>query len=307
MSETQVDRTVFVTLVCTPGERYRARLLVDSLRAFGGALSRCPVWLFEADPVAAPCAGLVGERVRVIPLQVPDAVRHYYYAAKVAACAQAEAQADPHVRSLIWLSADCLIVQPPLLLLEGLGPAFDAAVRPVHIRNVGLDATAPLDDFWSGVYNAVGVQDIQRTVESFVGGRRIRAYYNSHILAVHPARGLLRRWLELFESLVRDLAFQRRACGDELHRVFLHQAILSALLVTALDPGRVRELPPDYSYPYNLHHDVPPARRAQALDDLVCVACEGRTLDPAAVQDITIHEPLRAWLAAHARGMLPET
>jgi hypothetical protein len=260
VSEPKVDRTVFVTLVCTTGERYRARLLIDSLRAFGGALSRCPVWLFEADPVAAPCAGLASEGVRVIPLQVPATVRQTLFAAKVAACARAEALAGPHVRSLVWLSADCLIVQPPLLL--DLAPSFDAAVRPVHIRNVALDADAPLDDFWSGVYGAVGVRDVQKTVESFVGGRRIRAYYNSHILAVHPARGLLRRWLELFESLVRDRAFQRRACQDELHRVFLHQAILSALLITALDPGRIRELPPDYSYPYNLHHDVPPARRA---------------------------------------------
>jgi len=305
VSESKVDRTVFVTLVCTPGERYRARLLVDSLRAFGGALSHCPVWLFEADPVAAPCASLAGEGVRILPLQVPDTVRHYYYAAKVAACAQAEAMADPNVRSLVWLSADCLIVQPPLRF--DLDPSVDAAVRPVHVRNVGLDATAPLDDFWSGVYDAVGVQDIQRTVVTFIGGRRIRAYYNSHILAVHPARGLLRRWLALFESLVCDRAFQSCACQDTLHQVFLHQAALSALLVTAFDPGCVRELPPDYSYPYNLHHDVPPARRARALDDLVCVACEGRTLDPAAVQDIVIHDPLRAWLAAHARGMQPDT
>jgi hypothetical protein len=305
VSESPVDRTVFITLASTPGERYRARLLIDSLRAFGGALSRCPVWLFEADPVAAPCAGLAGEGVRIIPLQVPDAVRHYYFSSKVAACAHAEAQAGPHVRSLVWLSADCLIVQPPLLF--DLAPSLDATVRPVHIRNVGLDATAPLDDFWSGVYGVVGVQDVRQTVTSFIGGQRIRAYYNSHLLAVHPALGLLRRWLELFESLVRDRAFQSRACQDELHRVFLHQAALSALLSTALDPRRVRELPPDYSYPYNLHHDVPPARRAQALDALVCVACEGRTLDPAAVQDITIHEPLRSWLAAHARGMQPDT
>jgi hypothetical protein len=304
VSASQADRTVFVTLVSTPGERYRARLLVDSLRAFGGALSRCPVWLFEGDPAAAPCADLAGKGTLILPLHVPDAVCRTFYADKVAACARAEAMAGPHVRSLVWLSADCLIAQPPTLF--DLDSAFDAAVRPVHVRNVGLDATAPLDDFWTGVYAAVGVQDVQETVTSFIGGQRIRAYYNSHILAVRPALGLLRRWLDTFGSLVCDQAFQARACQDTLHRVFLHQAALSALLVTALDPERIRELPPDYSYPYNLHHDVPPARRARALDELVCVACEGRTLDPAAVQDITIHGPLRAWLSTHASGMRPD-
>jgi hypothetical protein len=57
-------------------------------------------------------------------------------------------------------------------------------------------------------------------------------------------------------------------------------------------------LPPEYDYPYNLHPSVPLDRRALALDDLVTVAYDDRSLDPRVADDIDVHEPLRSWLFA---------
>ncbi|MCP4537480.1 MAG: hypothetical protein GY832_10070 [Chloroflexi bacterium] len=296
MNDTIIDPTVCLILVSTIRQRLRARLLIDSIRAFGGALSHCPIWLFEADTQRVPCDGLKDLDVRVIPLTVPDTVRHYWFADKVYACAQAEELANSKVRSLVWLSSDCLIIKPPLLF--DLAPTFDAAVRPVHVRNVGLGATEALDGFWKKVYQTVGVQDVQTTVESFVDVQHIRAYFNSHILAVNPSKGVFRRWFEGFESLVCDQTFQSGSCRDERHQIFLHQAVLSALIVTMLDPERIRTLPPDYSYPYNLHQRVPTDCQALALNDLVCIAYEDRSLDPNVVDDVGIDEPLRSWLSA---------
>ena len=85
--------------------------------------------------------------------------------------------------------------------------------------------------------------------------------------------------LDNFTALVNDQAYQEEACSDIAHQIFLHQAVLSALIVTML----------------------PPERRAQALNDLVCIANEERPMHPDAVTDIAIHEPLRTWLTAHAR------
>jgi hypothetical protein len=290
---------VFLVLVSAVDQLSRARLVIDSIRSFAGPLRQAPVWVFELDPQGAPCQDLEASGVRVLPLTVPDTVRHYWFAGKVYACARAEELVAPAVRSLVWVSTDCLIIQPPLLF--DLAPSFDAAVRPVHHRNVGLPAAGPVDDFWHGVYEAVGVQDVELTVESFVGAQRLRAYFNSHAFAVNPARGLLRRWFECFESLVCDLEFQAGPCQDVQHQVFLHQAVLSALIATALDPQRVRILPPEYSYPYNLHQSVPEERRARALNDLVFIAYEDRSLDPNEVDDIHIHEPLRSWLSTRSK------
>ena len=80
-------------------------------------------------------------------------MRHYYFAGKVCASAQAEELATPGVRSLIWIDPACLIVRPPLLF--DLGQSFDAAVRPVHIRNVGLPPGEPLNGFWKKICQIV--------------------------------------------------------------------------------------------------------------------------------------------------------
>ena len=299
LSSTTVDQTVFLTLVRTAGDRSCARILIDSIRSFGGALSRCPIWLFEANPQHAPCKDLAGPGVQLVPLSAPETVRGYTFADKVYACARAEELTTPKVRSLVWFDPVCLVIRSPLLF-DLAQSSSGAAVRPVHIKNVGLIATEPLDGFWGRVYEAVGVRDIETTVETFVDGTRIRSYYNSHAFAVDPSERLLRRWFECFESLVSDQAFQTSCCQDELHRVFLHQALLSALLATSLGPNRIRVLPPEYNYPYNLHRSVATDRRAGSLNDLVCITYEDRSIDPSVVDDIDIYDPLRSWLSARA-------
>ncbi len=286
---------VFVTLVESAADASAARLLVAGLRRFGGAMGAGPVWVFDSAPDAG-ARGLAGPGVDTVPLDVPPSLAAYPYGAKVLACARAEARAHGGTRSLIWLDPECLVVRPPVAF--DLGDVADVAVRPVHLRGVGLPAGEPLDAFWGGVYAAAGVADVESTVESFVEGARLRAFFNSHGFAVRPGLGLCRRWLRLFEGLVGDPAFQAGACADEPHRIFLFQAVFSVLVASSILPGRLRLLPPDCNYPYNLHARVPKHRRAAALDDLVCFSYEGRSLRAADVDDVEVGEPLRSWLDA---------
>ncbi|MBN2172180.1 MAG: hypothetical protein JW819_12745 [Candidatus Krumholzibacteriota bacterium] len=288
---------VFATWVAAPAQVPRARLLVASLRDFGGRLAGSPVWIFDCAAGDAACGELAGDGVQVFPAEVPAALRGYLYASKVAAAAAAEARADGAADTLVMVAAENLVVGPVDLL--DLGGDADAALRPVHHRNVGLGADAPLDAFWRGVYANAGVADLADTVESFIEGERLRAYFNSALYAVRPALGLLRRWCERFTALVGDEDFQRRACGDRLHQVFLHQAVLTTLLAVEIAPARRRLLPPGHVYPYNLHGEVPADRRAKRLEELATVCYEERSLDPAAVRDIAIGPELAAWLAAH--------
>lgn len=288
--------SVFITCVRSEEDIAATRLLVDSLQSFGGELRGCPFWVFLSDPHAAKGRGLAGLKVEIMPLTIPAALRNYPFAGKVLACAAAEALLTPEVRSLIWLDPDCLILQPPLLF--DLGEGFDAALRPVHVRNVGIRSSAPPDLYWSGIYRAVGIPPSQRTVESFMDRELLRAYFNSHGFSLNPAARLCGRWSELFERLVRDAAFQSTACRQELRRVFLFQAVLSALVSSSLDESRTRLLPPEYNYPYHLHSHLTADRRAAVLNDLVSLVREDRSLCPREIADIQIREPLRSWLAA---------
>ena len=133
MNNAVAAQTVLLTLIRSAREIPRARLLIDSIRSFGGDWCDCPIWLFEANP-QVPCASLAGAGVQVLPLNMPDALRCYDFGDKVCACAQAEAMATG-VQSLVWADPGVLFLQPPRLY--DLDTSADAAVRPVHIKNVG--------------------------------------------------------------------------------------------------------------------------------------------------------------------------
>jgi len=295
MDKVIYDQLIFFTCIRTVNQRNGAHILINSIREFGGELKQCPIWLFGADPKNVPCDSLESDGVQVLPLSIPESIASYYYGDKVYACTRAEELASPAVHSLVWVSPENLIIQPPLLF--DLAGVYDAAVRPVHHINVGLQSTAPLDDFWKSVYQAVGVSDVHYMVDSFIEAYRMRAYFNSAAFALNPSAKLSRRWFKCFEILVNDPGFQAGACRDESYQVFLHQAVLSSLIAVELDPDRIRILPPDYIYPYNLQQDVPVDRQVQTLNDLVCIYFGGHSLNPDDMDDIVVEEPLSSWLA----------
>lgn len=294
MEQSANSSVIFVSTASSAYGRACLRVLIDSLRSFGGEIGQSPFWIFDSHPDHMRCRELEGERVEVFPLHVPDTIRHYLFADKVFACAKAESRMAGKAGALVWIDPICLVMNPPVLY--NLEEAYDAAFRPVHIRNVGLPVDMPLDTFWQGIYQTVGVPDIAFTVESFVDQKKLRAYFNSHAFAVNPSLGVMQRWLEGFQTLVCDQEFQASACQDEAHQIFLFQALLSVFLVTSIDPQRIRILPTTYNYPYNLQQSLPPERRAKSLNELVSCTYEDRLIDPAVVEDIEIEEPLRTWL-----------
>jgi hypothetical protein len=293
-------KTVFFTCVGSAPQAERAGLLLDSIRAFGGRLADCAFWALSEDEDPSFCSALEDAGAEVVPFRTSESLGGYLFARKVSACARAEELAGESVGTLVWLIPECLVLQPPLLF--ALDGGVGAAVRPVHITNVGSPADQPPDPFWSGIYETVGRPPESFSVESFIEGERIRPYFNSAAFSIDPSLGLMGEWLRLFGAMVADDGFQTAACADELHRIFLHQAILSALVATSVERARVRVLPPEYGYPYNLHGSVPPDRRAEFLVDTVCPIYEERSVDPRVVDDIGIDEPLRSWLMGRTEG-----
>jgi hypothetical protein len=282
------------------GER-QARTVVESLRAFGGPLGKYPVWAFVLDPDRVPHALPGIEGLHRFPLTMEEGCPPYPFAEKVYAFARAEEMAGPDIRSLVWLSLDCLVVNPPLLFdlgpVTGEAPAH-AALRPVHHRNIGSLAREPLDAFWRGVYRALGVDDMPYTVESFVDGQTLRPYFNTHCFALDPALGLGAAWWAHFREMIADRAFQAGPCSDTLHQIFLHQAIFSTLVPKRLAWERVRLLPPEYNYPLNLLAEMSPDHRARTLNTLVNPVYEGTF----PWGEIEIEEPLRSWLRKRMPG-----
>lgn len=181
------EQTRFLILVrSVEGERH-TRLLIESPRTFGGRLRDCPVLVFLPNPASVSHTYPGIENVHFVPLMIEDQFRHYFFGDKVYACAVAEGMVGKKVRSLVWLSPQCLIVNPPVLF--DLSTSFDAAMRPVHIKNVGSSVKEPLDDFWKEIYRTVGIDKVSFAVESFVDSQKLRPYFNTHAFAINPSLG----------------------------------------------------------------------------------------------------------------------
>ena len=72
-----------------------ARLLIESIRAFGGDLHDCPVWVFCLENLRAIKNELGFLNVQLFQLQPPTDVLAYPFGVKVFACAAAEQMAAP--------------------------------------------------------------------------------------------------------------------------------------------------------------------------------------------------------------------
>jgi hypothetical protein len=286
------EPTCFITVVNSKEGADQARLMIESLRSFGGELKDFPLWIFTTRPEAIDILSDI-KNTDIIPLDIEDEFRYYPLSSKVFACARAEERMQPEVHSLVWLGQDCLIVNPPVLF--ELSPTFDASFRPVHIKNVGSPAQEPPDDYWKEVYQAIGIDVIPFVTESFVDSQILRPYFNTHCFSIDPTKGILRAWREYFKLMISNEGFQAGPCQDELHQVFLHQVVLSALVTKLLDKERIRILPPEYSYPLHFQQEIPKSRRIRTLNRTVCAVYEEKDF----IDNIKIQEPLKSWLKAH--------
>ena len=292
-------RLAFVVLV-RPWQERDAALLIDSIHEFAGDAATAPVYAVLSDPANTPGALLRSKGARVINLEMDARFRDYPYADKVWACEQVEKLVGKEADLLVWVFPASLVVAP--LRELDLAPEQGAAFRPVHIQLAGLSFGAPPDAFWAGIYKATGLTvDQAFPVETLTQGARIHAYFNSGFFAVRPQLGLMHAWRENFEKLLLDREFQAKACSDDQHKYYLHQAVLAAVVAR---PGRdrIRLLPPTYSYPVSLHESVVPQHRAKSANSLVEMSSDYTLRDPAWMENLPVEEPLRTWLVKRIQG-----
>jgi glyoxylase-like metal-dependent hydrolase (beta-lactamase superfamily II) len=265
---------VIATHVAGFAQEHAATALVESLRTFGGELAETPVVVVVDDLEQRRCERLRALGARVVQFAEPAAALKFPYGAKVFAAAEVEALVAGRARALAWLDAETLVLAPPRELLLERGEAV--ALRPVFLANrVALAPDAPLDAFWARVYREVGADAAAAApVRSLVDEVAMRAYLNCMVIAVRPERSLFRDWLRHFRAVVADEAYLRAAVADPPHRIFLHQAVLTAVLVGRTTGKEWRWLTPRTGYPANLHDRVPAAWKAKSLDGLAVVSLD---------------------------------
>jgi hypothetical protein len=299
----------FVTYIHFPYQEKAAAALVDCIRTWGGEYKDSPIYVVVTDPGSLKI-GFEGKNVIQVPLTLDDLTAGFPYAVKACAAAKAEEIIAGKVRSLAWFDPETLLFGPPKEM--DLGAAISAAVAPVQFINTGQSPDEPVNAYWAAIYRRVGLDPGKIfTVETRIDRRTVRAYLNCGMFAVRPEKGLLREWALIQADLLRDQEFQSAAVADPVHRTFLHQAIITAVIAGRLGRKEIRFLSPAYNYPLFCHgldfspqtggaYRVPADIRAAKLNGLVSVFYESLFREHPDWPDLVppADEPLRSWLVA---------
>jgi hypothetical protein len=236
-------------------------LFTESLRAWVGDLAETPVYAFTSPDDAPPRPTI--DRLEElgathVELDLTGRRRDPPVLNKVYVCAWAERELDH--RTLVFSDTDTVFLNEPRELLEG---DWACASKPVGSSRAGGQKGPGKrnERFWQRMYDELGVRS-EPWVTSVVDRKRIRAYWNTGLVAARRKEGLFAAWEEALERLyAKDVVFRKP--------VLMEQLAWSG--VTADIHDRVWELPDPYNYPLPKRRFLPEPMQALDLPDLVHV------------------------------------
>lgn len=276
-----------------------AILLAASIRNFAGILSQRQIWYFKPeygkDISKTTRSKLSSLNVNLIPFEIDYEVLKFPFTGHACAAALAESRASSNSVYLAWLANNTVILQEPKAYLLQNGKKL--GYRPVHHILVGSIYDEPLDPFWTLIYHHCQVpEDRVFPMKTDIEEPRIRPYFNAGSLIIRPAMHLLQRWRDVFLETYAKPEFQDFYQQDERYAIFIHQAVLSGVILSSLSSEEIQELPSKYNYPYNLYTEDTSIDRPKMLEECVTFRHEGFYGDPEWAKKMPAKETLKEWI-----------
>src|SRR4030066_2250735 len=295
------EKLIFASTVYpSESSETNALLLADSIRTFLGSLSKSPILYFTTEhrkqlsTVARD--RLVSLKVKVIPFKIDSETLQFPFASDVFAAAAAESTVYSHTDLLAWLGTNTVVLQEPEAFL--LQNEKNLGYRPVHHTLVGSRYDETLDEFWSLVYHHCNVpQDRIFPMKTHTDETRIRPYFNAGLLITRPYKRLLQTWNDTFFDLHQKLPFRKFYEKNDLYKIFIHQALLSGVILSKFETNELAELPSTYNYPLHLYTKDVTDHRPSFLEEVVTFRHESFYHDKQWIEKIQAKQQRRKWLA----------
>jgi hypothetical protein len=298
---------IFSLLLGSGESENEALSLARSIRTFGGEFCFNPIWMLslktEEELLQATRQELFSLGVRLITFDMNGAGSDFPFATYVTAAGIAEGLAQGETSYLVFMGVDTLILKPPNEFL--LPPGKILGGCPVHLKLLGSGFNDPIDDLWQLIYHScrVNLESIY-PMQTIVDEQLVRAYFNAGLLVVRPERGILRAWQSDFEALYHLPEFERFYQQHELYKIFMHQMILAATILSLLKLEEFQQFPRELNYPLHLHSRIASSRRPVNLSQLTTCRYEDYAEffgNPDMNGLIQIDKPLKEWLQAQIR------
>ncbi|MFB0509261.1 MAG: hypothetical protein ACETVX_02080 [bacterium] len=300
------EKLIFSSILFpTESSQSNALLLADSIRTFAGSLAQTPIWFFvpEYGKQLSPeiKEKLVAMKVKLIQYEIDNEVLRFPFTADIIATSLAESKASGQADLLAWLGTNTIFLQEPSEFV--LPDDKNFGYRPVHHTLVGSLYDKPLDRFWTLIYQYCKVPDDQIfPMTTHVDGNRIRPYFNAGLLVTRPEKYLLRSWQETFFQIYQKPELLELYRQDERYAIFIHQAILSGVVLSTLPKNEIQELPSTYNYPLHLYSEDITNHRPSSLAELVTFRHEGFQDITKWMKNLPTPEPLTQWFTKRLKG-----
>ncbi len=252
-------------IICTEPGRLEAQslMLAESIRKFCGNLKDTPIYSFHprvGEPIALQTRKAF-EDLNVIHQQLPinEEFHDYYLANKPLVCAYAEQNIDAEI--LVFLDSDkCFFSEPKEFLL----PAdCNVRMRPEYGRGVGsVGGQDPNEWYWQKLYEVLGVKR-EVFVNTPIGNKKIRAYWNSGLVAVRRSAGIFTAWKDNFTKVMH------LNINPPQGIYFVEQSVLSVTLCALQE--NVSHFSDSYSYPLPLHNRLSKSSKLKHWQELVSI------------------------------------
>jgi hypothetical protein len=292
-----MEQIMFASLAASQASFGRIRVLLDSLKAFGGELFRAPLIVLHPDRLEVTkedTALLRSPNVHLVPFYISREEMDFPLAVVAIGAAAAEEAVAEKAENLVWLLEDTLVLRSPSAFVLPAGTQY--TYRPVHHANIGSAWKNPPDDFWTAIYHHCKVaQNHLFPMDTCVRDMMIHPYFNAGCQVTRPQNGLFSSWCESFRHLYRHPDF-RPFLANPLYRIFMHQAVLAGVVLSSFSPAQLHELPESYNYPLHLHTEYPPEFRPKKLNELV--TCRYETFDELkkVLTFMAVDEPVKTWV-----------
>jgi len=301
--DTTSESILFASVVLpSTSSQTDAVLLAASIRDHAGLFAHAPIWFFVPEYgeqlSTAVKDKLDSLNVKLVPLEIDKKVLRFPLGHYPLIAAAAESLAQGTTDFLVWLGTNTIVLQEPGAFI--LPDDRNFGYRPVHHTNIGSPYDAPLDPFWRLVYQWCEVPEERIfPMVTHVDGQTVRPYFNAGCLVTRPEKGLLTAWRNTFLAIYRHRSFQEFYEDDERYAIFMHQAVLSGIILRIFALDEMHELPCEYNYPLHLHDEDSTPNRPTTLEECVTVRHEGFYRDAAWADSIPVRAPLKQWLTRH--------
>ncbi len=254
-------------ILCTEGGgqlEQESLLMVESFRKFTGSFRDAPIYSFQVrdkwdvSPKTVSQLEALGVKHQKVVLNTKYS--NYPLANKPLLCAYVEQTIDADI--LVFLDSDLVFFSEPKEFQ--LQREYDVGIRPEHHKMIGSEGLVdPNDEYWMRLYSIAGVREPNHFVTTTVDRKKIRAFWNSGVVAVRRKQGIFTAWKQTIEELLEENTIITQ------ENWYYEQSALSAAICATTN--RVYQFSPGYNYPVHSHNEMPKTERFSSFEEIVCI------------------------------------